>query len=193
MNEQTGFAGGLDELTLQRLKRGDAQAFEAVYRRYGKACFNLALRISGGAASAEDVVQDAFMTLLRRVRTLRDAQAFGGWFKRIVANQSIDYLRSRKMLHLESELCDGVLDWSTESRGEDADRAAGPALLERLLELSPSARSVLVLHEIEGYTHSEIAEMFGMTESFSKSLLSRTLKRLRDRLTADAAVEVQHG
>lgn len=192
MNGQIGFAGGLDDLSLQRLRRGDGAAFEAVYQRYGRACFNLALRIVGSEAAAEDVVQEAFMTLLRRARTLRDPQAFGGWFKRIVANQAIDHLRSRRMVDLESDLSEDAIEWRAPDIDDDADQAAGPALLRRLLALSPSARSVLVLHEIEGYTHAEIAEMFGMTESFSKSLLSRSLKRLRQELAPSTHVEPEH-
>jgi RNA polymerase sigma-70 factor (ECF subfamily) len=192
MNGQVGFSGGLDEVTLRRLGRGDPAAVEQVYRRYAKACFNLALRIAGSEAAAEDVVQEAFLTLLRRARTLRDGEAFGGWLKRVVANQAIDYLRTRRLLDLESELGEGALDWRAAGSGNEADTAAGLALLRRLLALPPAARSVLVLHEVEGYTHAEIAEMFGMTESFSKSLLSRTLRRLRDELAETNEPEMSH-
>jgi RNA polymerase sigma factor (sigma-70 family) len=192
MNAQIGFAGGIDEVTLQRLRRADGAAIEAVYRRYGKACFNLALRIAGSPAAAEDVVQEAFMTLMRRARTLRDPQAFGGWLKRVVANQAIDYLRSRRLLDLQSDLPEGSTEWGTVDRDLEAYAIAGPALLQRLLALPPAARSVLVLHEVEGYTHAEIAEMFGMTESFSKSLLSRTLKRLRQELAPATEEALQH-
>ncbi|HRQ65047.1 MAG TPA: sigma-70 family RNA polymerase sigma factor [Xanthomonadaceae bacterium] len=192
MNAQIGFAGGIDEVTLLRLRRGDNAAFEAVYRRYGRASYNLALRIAGSEAAAEDVVQEAFLTLMRRARSLRDPLAFGGWLKRVVANQAIDYLRSRRLVDLQSDLGEHATEWKATDQGWDADQAAGPELLQRLLALSPAARSVLVLHEIEGYTHAEIAEMFGMTESFSKSLLSRTLKRLREELAPRAPTEVSH-
>jgi RNA polymerase sigma factor (sigma-70 family) len=193
MNGQVGFSGGLDDVTLRRLGRGDAAAVELVYRRYAKACYNLALRIAGSEAAAEDVVQETFLALLRRVRTLRDGQAFGGWLKRVVVNQAIDYLRAKRLLDLESELGGAGLDGLGNRAQGDIDGAAGPALLRRLLALPPAARSVLVLHEIEGYTHAEIAEMFGMSESFSKSLLSRTLRKLRAELDPGGAAEVENG
>ena len=171
----TGFAQRVDAMTLARAQSGDMQAFAALYSCFGRPCFNLALRILGNRAQAEDLVQEVFLKLFGAIGGYRGDAPFGSWLKRMTVNAIIDQLRSQRHAgdaeYLEANL-------SPQSVAE----AAGPAVVldawSLLLRLPARARAVLVLHELEGYTHTELAELFGQSESYSKSILARALKRL---------------
>jgi len=170
-----GFAQRVDAMTLARAQAGDMQAFATLYSNFGRPCFNLALRILGNRAQAEDLVQEVFLKMFGAIRSYRGDAPFGGWLKRMAVNATIDQLRSQRH--------EADVDAEAIFAAQPHD-AAGPAatldawsLLQRL---PPRARDVLVLHEFEGYTHAELAELFGQSESYSKSILARALKRLNE-------------
>lgn len=171
----TAYFDDIDELTLRRACNGDGAAFASLYDRYAKPAYNLSLRMLGDSAAAEDVVQEVFLRLLDRLRGFRGDAPFGAWLRRMVANAAIDELRRRRWLESESELPVAQFP-QTRSLAEQQVEA-----WQALMELSPAARAIVVLHEIEGYTHVELAAMFGQSESYSKSILSRALLRLRER------------
>jgi RNA polymerase sigma factor (sigma-70 family) len=178
MTMATGFGAELDALTLARARRGDGQAFEAIYRRYAKPAYTLALRLTARPDVADDVVQEAFMKAMEKLGGFRGDAPFGAWLKRLVANCAIDRLRAdRRWVDGDAE----TLLLSAESCAEAQIEALG--LLARM---SAQARTALVLHEIEGYNHAELAQMFGKSESYSKSLLSRAISRLRGLLDAES-------
>ncbi len=186
----SGFGQELDAQTLERARRGDARALESIYRLYSRACYTLALRILGEPGAAEDVVQEVFLRVLSMLRGFRGDAPFGAWLKRLTANATIDVIR-RNRRHLEDD-AEAILE-STASGGVDGEASADAwALLQRL---SPRARAVLLLHEVEGYTHRELAVLFGQSESYSKSILARALKRLEGMLaaTSRAGTEVEDG
>lgn len=169
----SGFAQDVDAMTLARAQRGDMQAFAALYRRYGRACFNLALRILGNTAQAEDIVQEVFVKMMDTIRGYRGEAPFGAWLKRMAVNATIDQLRGQRRL---AEDDPEALFASTSAELPAPEYAVDTfGLLQRL---PLRARTVLVLHELEGYTHKELATLFGQTESYSKSILARALKRL---------------
>ena len=172
---RTGFGQELDRLTLERARRGDMDACAAIYRRYGTACFNLALRILGERAAAEDVVQDVFVKVMNTLAGFRGDAPFGVWLKRMTANATIDALRATQRFADEDP---EALFASMASRATEADARVDAWSL--LMRLSPRARAVLVLHELEGYTHKELSELFGQSETYSKSILARALKKLGD-------------
>ncbi len=150
-------------------------ACAAIYRRYGTACFNLALRILGERAAAEDVVQEVFLKVMNTLPGFRGDAPFGVWLKRMTANATIDALRANMRFADEDP---EALFASMASRATDADTQVDAWTL--LMRLSPRARAVLVLHELEGYTHKELSDLFGQSESYSKSILARALKKLGD-------------
>jgi len=159
---------------MARAQSGDMQAFAALYACFGRPCFNLALRILGNRAQAEDLVQEVFLKLFGAIGGYRGDALFGSWFKRMTVNAIIDQLRSQR--HAADA---DAMEASTPAAAISADNSA--ALLDAwsLLQRLPArARAVLVLHEFEGYTHTELAELFGQSESYSKSILARALKRL---------------
>lgn len=166
------FREDLDAATLAALRRGCPAALAHVYDTWAGQVHALALRVLGQADAAEDLVQDLFLKLPRASRRFRGEAPFGAWLRRLAANATVDRLRERRRLV--------PLD---QARAELAARAGGmaaridaDALLRRL---SPSARLVLLLHAVEGWTHEELAALFGQSPSWSKSLLSRALRRLR--------------
>ncbi len=171
----SGFGLELDRVTLERARRGDMGAFGAIYERFGGACYNLALRVLGEPAAAEDIVQEVFLKLMASLRGFRGDAPFGAWLKRMTANATIDTLRAHQRFREDDP---ETLFESMPSQAADAeDRADAWSLLMRL---PPRARAVVVLHQVEGYTHKEMAELFGQSESYSKSILARALKRLND-------------
>ena len=180
----TGFGAEIDDLVLARARRGDGAAFEQIYRRYSRAAYTLALRLCGRADLAEDVVQEAFMKAIEKLSSYRGDAPFGAWLKRLVANSAIDRLRAEKRW-VDPEFA--ALPEAQQESGSEAQVEA----LGLLSRMSAPARAALVLHELEGYSHTELAALFGRSESYSKSLLSRAIARLRALLDPATAPEVQ--
>lgn len=173
LNTLSGFAQLVDASVLARAQRGDMQAFATLYARFGQPCYGLALRLTGNAAQAEDLVQEVFLKLIDSIRSYRGEAPFGAWLKRMTANAAIDQLRKNKRFSdADPEAMFANLDAPETSPAQQLDAIA---LLQRL---PPRARAVVVLHELEGYTHTEIAKLFGQSESYSKSILARGLQRL---------------
>lgn len=170
----SSFALDLDPVDLQALRNGSQAALAAAYDRFGGPVYGLALRILGNPQDAADVVQEVFLKLPRASRRFRGDAPFGLWLRRLAANATVDMLRHRRHLVPIEEVHREIGDESTPANVTEAH-----ALLERL---SPTARLVLLLHAVDGYTHVEMAELFGQSESYSKSILSRALKRLRAHL-----------
>lgn len=167
-----GFRDDIATDLLDALRRGSPQALAAVYDRWAGSVHTLALRVLGQPEAAEDLVQDLFLKLPRASRRYRGDAPFGAWLRRLAANLTIDRLRERRRLvsldQARSELAS--------SGGGNAARIDADRLLRRL---SPSARLLLLLHAVEGWTHEELAAAFGHSSSWSKSLLARALRRLR--------------
>jgi RNA polymerase sigma-70 factor (ECF subfamily) len=168
----------LDDVAIQRARAGDLTALERVYRAYEGMVYTLARRICRTAEDAEDVAQETFFQVCRSIRSFRGAEAgsLTAWVKRIAASKAlmrVRYDRYRETEELHEETSAGSLAVNV-----------GLALdLETALSrLSDTARAVVWLHDVEGYTHEEIAELMGKTVSFSKSQLSRAHARLRTML-----------
>jgi RNA polymerase sigma-70 factor (ECF subfamily) len=177
----SGFGQSLDRLTLERARRGEMAAFAAIYERFSGACYTLALRVLGEPSAAEDIVQEVFLKMFATVRGFRGDAPFGAWLKRLTANATIDVLRSRQ--RFRDEDVDALFESVPTASPDVEDGVDAWSLLQRL----PSrARAVVVLHEVEGYTHKELADLFGQSESYSKSILARALKRLGDEAGIDA-------
>ncbi|HET6395526.1 MAG TPA: sigma-70 family RNA polymerase sigma factor [Pseudoxanthomonas sp.] len=184
---RSGFAIEVPEALLARARRGEAAAFEQLYRWFERPVYTLALRLCGDRDEASEALQETMLKLLRRIGEYRGSGPFWGWLRQIAINEAL--LRLRRGRRLEDAL---PLD------GHEFDDGAAPppaaadaALLQRaLLGLPAATRSVLWLYHAEGYTHEEIAELMQRTPSFSKSQLARGTRRLRALLQVE---EVPHG
>lgn len=170
---RTGFGQALDPAVLNRARRGDRAAFKAIYLLYGRSCYNLALRVLGESAAAEDIVHDVFLRMMDALPGFRGEAPFGAWLKRMTANATIDAVRRDRRF---SGIDDPAWLDDTAADATPADVAVDAWSL--LMSLSPRSRAVVLLHELEGYTHKELSQLFGQSESYSKSLLARALRRL---------------
>lgn len=178
---QDAFFAPLEAPLLERVRRAERAALALVYARYRHAAYNLALRVLGEVPAAEDVVQDVFVRLPRALAGFRGEAPFGAWLRRLVANACIDELRRRQWL--DHDVLPDALAEPASARALSEAQAEAWGLLRGL---PARARAVLVLHVVEGYTHAELATLFGQSESYSKSILARTLRRLQQRSAADA-------
>ena len=162
------------------IRAGDPAAQEALYRAFESPVYNLARRICKTAEDAEDVLQETFLEVFRSIGQFRGDGSLWGWVRTIASSKALMRLRRNKYRDTD-ELVDDVAP----IRREDvALRMDLEAALERLSETS---RAVVWLHDVEGYTHEEIAAMMDRTVSFSKSQLARAHARLRRWLGEEVA------
>jgi len=167
---------------VRKARRGDRAAFDRLYRLHAAAVYTLAVRLTGVPATAEDITQDTFLKMLQFIGGFRDGMPLRPWLKRVAANAAIDRLR-RDRHHLLDEL-------DAQHADGHATAPAGAAEADGLLRrLAPLARTLVWLHEMEGWTHAELAARFRQSPSWSKSIVSRALARLRDELGPDTGAQ----
>ena len=176
----------IDAAIIKRAARGDARAHEILYRAFASPVYSLCLRFTRVPAHAEDLVQETFIEVMRSIKQFRGEAAIGSWIRRIAVTKALMFLRSAWTARSQS-LAD---NWDDMTPGDAAShgisRHPDDAMdLDAALANLPSvSRAVVWLHDVEGYTHKEIAAAMGKTESFSKSQLSRAYQRLRPMLDA---------
>jgi RNA polymerase sigma-70 factor (ECF subfamily) len=171
----------IDAAIVRRAARGDVRAHEIIYRAFAAPVFSLCLRFTRVPANAEDLTQETFIEIMRSIGGFRGEAALGSWIRRIAVSKALMFLRSAWTSRGQA-LAD---DWSEVTAGEPSAHGV-PSRPDEALDLDaalanlPSvARTVVWLHDVEGFTHKEIAALMGRTESFSKSQLSRAYQRLR--------------
>lgn len=178
----------IDPGIVRRAARGDIGAHEIIYRAYGTPVYSICLRFTRVPAHAEDLTQETFVEVIRSISGFRGDAPLGAWIRRIAVSKALMFLRSA--WHSRGQSLDDDWEEATPQRAEvglagQADQAIDlDAALARLPAVS---RAVIWLHDVEGFTHREIAALMGKTESFSKSQLSRAYQRLRPMLEAEAA------
>ncbi len=171
-----------DVSLVESARKGDRLAFERLYRRHRDRIYALVWRLCGGDAGlAEDLLQEAFIRAWQKLDSFRGDSRFGTWLHRLSANVALSDRRSRmRRLTRETEL-----DVTAERKAAgDRDVYAGKRMdLEKAVSTLPErARTVLVLYDIEGYSHAEIAEIAGMAVGSSKAQLHRARKLVREEL-----------
>ncbi|MDX1499866.1 MAG: RNA polymerase sigma factor, partial [Woeseiaceae bacterium] len=175
----------IDAGVVRRAARGDAHAHEIIYRAYAAPVYSLSLRFTRIPAQAEDLVQETFIEVMRSIARFRGEASLGTWIRRIAVSKALMFLRSAWTARgqaLGDDFADTVA--AGESDGHPATEPDAALDLDSALARLPTvARTVVWLHDVEGFTHKEIAELMGRTESFSKSQLSRAYQRLRPMLT----------
>jgi RNA polymerase sigma-70 factor, ECF subfamily len=171
---------------LARAQQGEERAFEALFNAYRRRVYSLCLRMSGCGAEAEDLTQEAFLKVFRKISTFRGESTFSTWLHRIVINAVLMYLRKKRF---EQVPLDEAGSWQ---RGADQgslrphrsaeQRIDRIALDEAIANLPPHHRAVFVLHDVEEREHREIAQMVNCSVARSRSLLHEARLRLRKRL-----------
>lgn len=186
-------ADGLSEAeAIERAKQGDAGAFETLYSLHKRRVYSLCLRMTANTAAAEDLTQEAFLQLFRKIGTFRGESAFSTWLHRMAVNVVLMQLRKKGLPVVSLE--------ETMESEDDAPRkelgAQDPALagsidrlqLKRAVDtLPPGYRTIFLLHDVEGYEHNEIARMVGCSIGNSKSQLHKARMKLRDLLKTSRA------
>jgi RNA polymerase sigma-70 factor (ECF subfamily) len=141
--------------------------------------YNIAIRFLNNKMDAEDILQESFITAFNKLDELKSDAAFGSWLKRIVINNSISFLRKNKM-HFED-----VNDISSKEiiDSYEIENETDPGLVNNAIkELPDGARSILVLHALEGYKHREISKMLNISESTCRTQYKRALGLLNNKL-----------
>ena len=177
---------------IERAKQGDAEAFEALYNLHKRRVYSLCLRMTTNTAEAEDLTQEAFLQLFRKIGTFRGESAFSTWLHRMAVNVVLMRLRKKGLQVVP-------LDETTEAE-DDApkkDFGAQDAVLTGAIDrmqlqkavqsLPPGYKTIFVLHDVEGYEHNEIAAMMGCSIGNSKSQLHKARMKLRDLLKMSRA------
>jgi RNA polymerase sigma-70 factor (ECF subfamily) len=174
---------------IRRAQQGDAEAFERIYRLHNRRVYALCLRMVGNTAEAEDLTQEAFLQLFRKIGTFRGESAFSTWLHRLAVNVVLMRLRKKTLAQTSLE----EVTEPDEDVGGPRKDIGGPDLrlsgsvdrvnLERAVEqLPPGYRSVFVLHDVQGYEHNEIATIMNCSIGNSKSQLHKARMRLRQLL-----------
>jgi RNA polymerase sigma-70 factor (ECF subfamily) len=157
-----------------RARSGAFDAFETLYQRHARRIFGLCLRMTGDPGTAEDLTQDTFVRAWRRLGEFRGDAGFGTWLWRIAVRVALEHGRSRRRRLAREQLAPGPVGPSPVSAALDLERA--------IRTLPDGARSVFVLHDVEGRAHDEVARLLGITAGTSKSQLHRARRLLREAL-----------
>jgi RNA polymerase sigma-70 factor (ECF subfamily) len=177
---------------IERAKLGDAQAFQALYDKHKRRVYSLCLRMTANTAEAEDLTQEAFLQLYRKIGTFRGESAFSTWLHRLSVNVVLMQLRKKSLpvVSLE-ETTQGEEDTPKKDFGAEDLALAGSIdrlqLQKAVDDLPPGYRMIFVLHDVEGYEHNEIATIVGCSIGNSKSQLHKARMKLRDLLKMNRA------
>ena len=170
------------DILVAQAQSGDLEALEALYRAFETPVYNLALRVLRRPEDAEDVLQETFLEVVRSIKQYRGEGHLWGWIRQIAASKALMRIRHDRVRETEELHEESVVGVRAGGGVGGVSPGAVPAQidLERAFErLSETSRAVVWLHDVEGYTHEEIAEQMGKTVSFSKSQLARAHARLR--------------
>lgn len=170
---------------IARAQKGDEEAFAALFEAHKRRVYSLCLRMLGNPTEAEDLTQEAFLQLFRKISTFRGESAFSTWLHRLSVNVVLMHLRKKGLNQIS-------LDETENSQGEPIKRDYGDddrrlvgsvdriGLNRAISELPPGYRTVFILHDVEGYEHNEIAEIMNCSIGNSKSQLHKARLKLRE-------------
>ncbi len=173
----------IDPGTVADARAGDMAALGRVYEACAPAAYTVLRRLVRREAVAEDLLQETFADVIQHIASFEGRSPLPMWIRSIAVRRGLMYLRSPWHRSLEWLEARPDIEPSTASDSVRADRCGD--LEQALMTLPPLARAVVWLHDVEGYTHGEIATELGRTVSFSKSQLSRAHARLRQALEPD--------
>ncbi len=150
--------------------QGDRRMQEELYRRFSPRMYAVCLRYAGSAEEAEDILQEGFIKVFKKMESYRGDGSFEGWIRRIFVNTAIEHFRRKRYLQPVTEKEENTLEGNYLSV---LDELAERDILALVQQLSPGYRTVFNMYVVEGYTHKEIGDIMGISEGTSKSQLSR--------------------
>jgi RNA polymerase sigma-70 factor, ECF subfamily len=182
----TDVAGPSVAELVRRARAGEASAFDQLVRRHLRAAYVVALAVLGRPADADDVAQEAFVSALERLDDCREPARFSGWLIRIVRNRALNALDKRKLRDAD-ELTDVAIP------GHAGDVVLRARLLAALATLPPIQREIVLLHDLDGWTHAELGDALGISEVNCRQHLFTARRALRAELASVAPEERSHG
>ncbi len=165
---------------VRRAQAGELAAFEQLYRDNVRRVYAVCLRLCGDPTLAEELTQDAFVRAWEKLSSFRGESAFSSWLHPLAINLALTRRRAQK--RYEARVTSTDDPWALERAPAAARPETGLDLERALRELPPGARSVFVLHDVEGYRHDEIAALTGVATGTSKAQLHRARRLLREAL-----------
>lgn len=156
---------------------GDRRMQEELYRRFSPRMYAVCLRYAGNTEEAEDILQEGFIKVFKKLDSFRSEGSFEGWVRRIFVNTAIEHFRRKRYLMPVTEKEENTIEGKFTSV---LDELGAKDIMALVQELSPGYRTVFNMYVVEGYTHKEIADMLGISEGTSKSQLSRAKVILQD-------------
>jgi len=189
-----------DEALADALRLREPEAAERLVARYGGRAYRLALRVTGNAEDAEEVVQDAILSVVRKIDTFRGESAFGSWFYRIVSNAALGRRRAQASMEIPLEEvlpafdehgrhASLLRDWSSSVDDPAMQKQLRDVLTSAIDELPPRYRAPFVLRDVEGLSTAEVADALGITVPTAKSRAHRARLLLRTRLSTFMEIE----
>jgi RNA polymerase sigma-70 factor, ECF subfamily len=181
---------------IERVKLGDAEAFQLLYEKHKRRVYSLCLRMTANTAEAEDLAQEAFLQLYRKIGTFRGESAFSTWLHRLSVNVVLMHLRKKSLPVVSLEETSQGTEEDSPRKDFGADDVSLSGSIDRLQlqravdSLPPGYRMIFVLHDVEGYEHNEIAKIAGCSVGNSKSQLHKARMKLRDLLKMNRAEKV---
>jgi RNA polymerase sigma factor (sigma-70 family) len=164
---------------IEGCKRNDRRMQEGLYQRFAPKMYGVCLRYAGNAEEAQDIVQEGFIKVFKKIDSFRSEGSFEGWVRRIFVNTAIEHFRRKNYMQPVTEKEETTVEGNNLSV---LDSLAEKDIIALIQQLSPGYRTVFNMYVIEGYTHREIAEMLGISEGTSKSQLSRAKSVLQEKV-----------
>ena len=165
---------------IESCRKGDRAAQKILYDRLASRMFPVCMRYIGDRAAAEDVLQDGFITLFTRLDSYKGEGSFEGWARRIFVTTALMSLRKKDALKMSDEL-ESVRGMKTETTSQ-MQNIGYKELMKLVMSLPPGFRTVFNMYAIEGYSHKEIADMLGITETTSRTHFSRARAWLQNKI-----------
>ncbi len=166
---------------VRKARTGNKEALASLYHQFSRAMFNICIRMAGTRNDAEDILQEAFMIAFQKLQQLKEEQQFGGWLRKIVVNECIRHSKQRFYWN----------EWDEHYKGAEPSDVSDEwwtsvpfeLMQQEIKALPDGCRQIFNLYVLEDYTHREVAEVLGITESTSKSQYQRARQLLKERLT----------
>jgi RNA polymerase sigma-70 factor (ECF subfamily) len=185
----TTLAPASDANLVARAQRGEEAAFASLFQAHKRGVYSLCLRMTHSPADAEDLTQEAFLQVFRKIATFRGESTFSTWLHRLVLNRVLMHLRKKRLPEVSlDELNTSLEEPAARQYRDDDQRLMGTIdrinLTEAIAHLPRGYRTALVLFDVEGYDHSEIARMMNWSVGNSKSQLHKARRTLQHWLSA---------
>ncbi len=167
------------EILIKGCIKGDPDSQEKLYRQFSAAMYGLCLQYASSEEDAQDILQDGFVKVFKKIEQVKEAKAFPGWIRRVMINTALERYRSQVVMQRIDE--DPLL-MNEQITDDVLDDLNAEALVMMIQELPPRYRMVFSLYAIEGYNHKEIGEMLSISDGTSKSNLSRARAILQEKV-----------